>query len=121
MTSKRARILEELIQLTPLCSGALHQQYLRCGKSNCRCHDKKSPQPHGPYFLWARRINGKQVNRTLRPGAKLDRVREGILNYERMQRLLDQLVRAEESRILEDEEFTKDPGKKNFKPRSRRH
>jgi len=120
MTSDRARILEELIQLTPLCSGALHQQYLKCGKSNCRCHDKKSPRPHGPYFLWTRRINGKQVNRTLRPGAKVDQVREGISNYERARQLLDQLVRSEEGRILEDEGFT-EPGKKNFRPRSRKH
>jgi hypothetical protein len=121
MTSDRARIFEELIQLDPLCSGALHQQYLTCGKSNCRCRDKKAPQPHGPYFLWTRRINGRQVNRTLRPGAKADMVREGISNFQRAQDLLNQLVRAEEGRILEDEEFTKDIGKKNFKPRSRRH
>lgn len=121
MNSIRARIFEELVQLTPLCSGSLHQQYLACGKQNCRCHDEKSPQPHGPYYLWVRRVNGKQVNRTLKAGAKLNSIREGISNYERARQLLDQLVKADEGRILEGEESTKVVVKKNFKPRSPRH
>jgi hypothetical protein len=118
MNTDRARVFEELIQLSPLCSGSLHQQYLKCGKANCRCHDKEAPQPHGPYFLWERRIGGKQVNRTLRPGPKLEKVKEGIANLGRVHQLLDELVKTEESRILADEESATDLSKKNFKPRS---
>jgi hypothetical protein len=118
MDSDRAKIFEELIQLSPLCSGSLHQQYLKCGKANCRCHDKRAPQPHGPYFLWTRRIDGKQVNRTLRPGLKLERVKEGIANLERVHRLLDDLVKTEEGNIIKGEESANDLGKKNFKRRS---
>ena len=52
MTQSRAALWQQMIALSPLCSGSLHQQYLRCGKKGCRCRDPKSPQPHGPYYLW---------------------------------------------------------------------
>jgi hypothetical protein len=32
------------------------------------------------------------VNRTLRPGPELERVREGVANYQKMQRLLAELL-----------------------------
>src|SRR5579862_4144965 len=99
MTSSRAKVWEELMQMTPVCSGSLHEQYLACGKSNCRCHSKDNPQPHGPYYLWVRRIDGKQVNRTLRAGPEMERVKKGIANYHRMQELIGRFVRAEENLI----------------------
>lgn len=118
MNLDRARIFEELIQLSPLCSGSLHQQYLKCGKANCHCHDKEAPQRHGPYYLWERRIDGKQVNRTLRPGPKLEKIKEGIVNLERAHELLDELVKTEEGRIMAEEESAQEVSKKNFKSRS---
>ena len=44
MTMSRNSIWQEMIQLSPLCSGSLHEQYLPCGKPSCRCHDSKSPK-----------------------------------------------------------------------------
>jgi hypothetical protein len=103
MTHSRAALWQQLMALSPLCSGSLHEQYLRCGKPSCRCHDRKEPQRHGPYYLWIRRIGGKQVNRTLRPGPELERIREGVANYQKMQRLLAELLEEEESRVLAGE------------------
>jgi hypothetical protein len=120
MTSSRARLWQQLTKLSPLCSGSLHEQYLRCGKSPCSCHDKDKPKLHGPYYLWVRRIGGKQVNRTLKPGAELERVREGIANYRKMQALMGDLLTQEEALVLEGERASVGEGKKNFKRRYHR-
>ena len=100
------------MELSPLCSGSLHEQYLTCGKAECRCHDRKDPQRHEPYYLWIRRIGGGQVNRTLRPGPDLERVRDGIDNYQKTQRLLGELLEAEESQVLAGDRGVVSVGKK---------
>jgi hypothetical protein len=100
MTPSRARLWQKMIELSPLCSGSLHEQYLRCGKPACRCHAAGKPQLHGPYYLWERRIGGKQVNRTLRPGPELERVKGGIANYRQFQELFGQLLEQEEATVL---------------------
>jgi hypothetical protein len=106
-----------LIELSPLCSGSLHEQCLPCGKPECRCHDKTDPQLHGPYYLWVRRIGGKQVNRTLRPGPDLERVKAGIQNYRRFQEVFAELLQQDEDAVLEVERMVEREGKKNFKRR----
>ncbi len=35
-----------------------------CGKPTCRCH-AQPPQPHGPYWQWTRKIEGKTVTARL--------------------------------------------------------
>jgi len=117
MTGLRASVLQQMAQLSPLCSGSLHEQYLTCGKPECSCHDGKQPRKHGPYYLWVRRIGGKQVNRTLRPGPELNRVREGIANYQRVQQLFSKWLQEEESQVLEPERAVAIGGKKNFRKR----
>jgi|ERR1700674_1814271 hypothetical protein len=120
MTGLRASVFQEMAQLSPVCSGSLHEQYLTCGKPECRCHDRKQSQRHGPYYLWVRHIGGKQVNRTLKPGPALDRVREGITNYQRVQQLFSKWLQEEEGRVLEPERAVENVGKKNFRKRLRR-
>lgn len=36
----------------------------RCGTPNCRCH-ADPPQPHGPYWQFSVKVNGKTVTRRL--------------------------------------------------------
>lgn len=120
MTIARNSIWQEMIQLSPLCSGSLHEQYLTCGKPACRCHDSKSPQLHGPYYLWIRRMGGKQVNRTLRPGPDVERVKAGIENYHRLQALFSNLLKQEEDKVLSSERAAESEGKKNSRRKLRR-
>jgi hypothetical protein len=116
MKSERARIWQEMMALSPLCSGSLNEQYLACGKPICRCHDKRAPQRHGPYYKWQRVIGGKVVSRTLRPGPELERVRQGIANYHRAQELFRKLLAQDESELL-GRGVGEVEGKKNFKRR----
>jgi len=117
LTSTNAVVWEELMNLSPLCSGSLHEQYLKCGKGNCSCHASAEAPGHGPYYLWVRRIGGKQVNRTLRAGPELERVRKGIANYERMQQLIRKVVAAAEREVLAADRAVAKEGKKNSKRR----
>jgi len=119
MEMNRVNILEKLIELTPLCSGKLYEQYIPCGKKNCRCHDKENPRPHGPYYVWVRHVDGKQVNRTLRPGPDVERVKGGIENYHRFQMLLADLLRRDEATVLSADRAVDVEGKKNFVKRYR--
>jgi hypothetical protein len=120
MTASRATRWQQLMELSPLCSGSVHEQYLTCGKAECRCHDRREPQRHGPYYLWIRRLGGKQVNRTLRPGADLERVRQGIANYQKLQQWLGELLEEEEGRVLSGKRAAVGAGKKNYRRRLRK-
>ena len=112
MDIERVSLLEELFKLTPLCSGKLYEQYIPCGKKNCRCHDQDNPRPHGPYYVWVRHANGKQINRTLRPGPDLEKVKTGIENYNRFQVLLSSLLRRDEESVLSADRAVTGEGKK---------
>ena len=114
MEMKRSNILEEMIKLTPLCSGNLYERYTPCGKKNCRCQDRENPKLHGPYYVWTRNIDGKQVSRTLRPGPELEKLKEGIENYNRLQALLGDLLRGEEANVFLADRVVGDEGKKKL-------
>lgn len=120
MNPSRTVLWKEIIELSPLCSGSLHEQYLPCGKPACRCHDVRSPKLHGPYYLWIRRIGGRQVNRTLRPGPDLERVKAGIQNYREFRILFSQILKQEEQQVLSSERAIDAEGKKNSKKRFKR-
>ena len=119
MKMSHGSIWKEMMQLTPLCTGSLYEQYFPCGKKGCSCLDSENPKLHGPYYVWARRIDGRQVNRTLRPGIYVEKVKEGIVNYTRFKELCTELMRQNEEQILPTERgLNNEEGKKNFKRRS---
>jgi len=115
MERDRSSIFEEMVKLSPICSGKLYEQYFPCGKEGCRCQDAEAPKLHGPYYTWARRLGGKQINRTLKPGSELERVKEGIANYQRFQVLCDALLRKDEAMVLSADRAVDGDGKKNFR------
>jgi hypothetical protein len=54
----------QLAEIGFIRSGSLAPRYNYCGKVNCRCHGDP-PQPHGPYYQWTAKVDGKTVNRRL--------------------------------------------------------
>ncbi len=65
-------------------------------------------------------MSGRQVNRTLRPGPELERVKAGIKNYRRFQALFSMLLAQEERAVLSSGRALGDEGKKNFRKRLRK-
>lgn len=59
--------------LPKILSGTVHEQFIRCGKSNCKCAGNEL---HGPYFYYFVRIEGKLKKRYLKP-SEVEKVRSG--------------------------------------------
>lgn len=86
----QAAIVRRLAEAGFALPGTLLERTHVCGKANCRCTDDP-PRPHGPYYQWTRKIEGKTVTRRLtdeqvaRYGAWFDnakRVRELLAELE---------------------------------------
>jgi hypothetical protein len=70
-------------------SGSVTRRYTRCGTPGCKCH-AEPPQPHGPYYQWTTKINGKTVTRRLSKG-EAELYQEWIGNDRRLRRLIQQM------------------------------
>jgi hypothetical protein len=70
-------------------SGSVTRRYTRCGTPSCKCH-AEPPQPHGPYYQWTAKINGKTVTRRLSAG-EAELYQEWIANDRRLRRLIQQM------------------------------
>lgn len=57
MKTKSENLLPKIIP------GSVHRQYIRCGKSSCKC---ARGELHGAYFYYFTRINGKLTKRYLK-------------------------------------------------------
>ncbi len=86
-----------------IAAGSLAARYNRCGKPACRCH-ADPPQPHGPYWQWTAKVNGKTVNRRLTDG-EAELYRHWIANDRRLRALIDQMraVASQATEILLEE------------------
>lgn len=60
------QLKRRLLQIGFICRGSLGEQWITCGKSNCRCHDDPSKR-HGPYFHLTWKERGKTVGRYISP------------------------------------------------------
>jgi hypothetical protein len=70
-------------------SGSVTSRYTRCGTPSCRCH-ADPPQPHGPYYQWTAKVDGKTVTRRLSP-AEAELYQEWIANDRRLRHLIRQM------------------------------
>jgi hypothetical protein len=90
----------QLAEIGFIRSGSLAPRYNYCGKPNCRCHGDP-PQPHGPYFQWTAKHDGKTVNRRLTP-REAELYQEWIGNDRRLRAVIDQMreVAAEATELI---------------------
>ena len=70
-------------------SGSLTRRYTRCATPGCKCH-ADPPQPHGPYYQWTAKINGKTVTRRLNQ-TEAQLYEEWIANDRQLRRLIQQM------------------------------
>ena len=82
-------LLEERADGGLVRAGSVAPRHNYCGKANCRCHGDP-PEPHGPYLQWTAKVDGKTVNRRLRP-EEAELFREWIANERRLRAMLDEL------------------------------
>ena len=96
-------LLEALSGIGFVRSGSVAPRYNYCGKANCRCHGDP-PQPHGPYFQWTAKVDGKTVNRRLGP-REAELFQEWIANDRRLRAMIEELraVAAEATDLIIEE------------------
>src|ERR1039458_3449781 len=65
------------------------RRYTRCQTPGCKCH-ADPPQPHGPYYQWTAKNNGKTVTRRLTEN-EAQLYQEWIANDRRLRHLIQQM------------------------------
>jgi hypothetical protein len=70
-------------------AGSLTRRYTRCPTPGCKCH-ADPPQPHGPYYQWSAKVNGKTVTRRLTE-TEAQLYEEWIANDRQLRGLIQQM------------------------------
>jgi hypothetical protein len=70
-------------------SGSVTRRYTRCQTPGCKCH-ADPPQPHGPYYQWTAKVNGKTVTRRITQ-READLYQEWIANDRQLRHITDQM------------------------------
>ncbi len=58
------QLAARLADIGLIAAGSITCRYTRCGTPGCRCHAEPA-QPHGPYYQWTAKVEGKTVTRRL--------------------------------------------------------
>jgi len=72
-----------------IAAGTITHRHTRCGKPGCRC-GADPPQPHGPYYQWTAKINGRTVTRRLTE-TEATRYQEWITNDRKLRALIAEM------------------------------
>jgi len=86
------QLARELCSIGLVASGSLALRSHRCGKPHCAC-GADPPRPHGPYWHWTAKVQGKTVNRRL-SADEADLYRQWIANDRQLRHLVDELHRV---------------------------
>lgn len=65
--------------LPKILAGTVHEQFVRCGKPNCKC---SRGELHGAYYYHFVRVGGRLTKRYLKP-AEVESVRSACLERQR--------------------------------------
>ena len=79
----------QLAQIGLISAGSVTRRYTRCATAGCKCNGDP-PQPHGPYYQWTAKENGKTVTRRLNAD-EAQLYQEWIDNDRQMRRLIQQM------------------------------
>ena len=86
---KYREIAAQLPTIGMIHSGSVTRRYTRCATPGCKCH-ADPPQPHGPYYQWTAKINGKTVNRRISE-REAQLYQEWIANDRQLRHLIQQM------------------------------
>lgn len=85
-------LAQRVAEIGFIAAGTITHRHTRCGKPGCRC-GADPPQPHGPYYQWTGKIDGKTVTRRLTE-AQADRYQEWITNDRKLRALIAEMRRV---------------------------
>src|ERR1700677_3074576 len=90
----------QIAEIGIVAAGSVTRRYTRCTSVGCRCN-ADPPTPHGPYWQWTAKVNGKTVTKRL-TDRESQLYQEWIGNDRRIKTLLNQIrkVDAKATEIL---------------------
>jgi len=93
----------QLADLGYISAGSITHRHTRCANPNCRCR-ADPPRPHGPYWQWTAKVDGKTVTRRL-SDTEAALYQEWIANDRRLRALLTQMrkIAAQATQLIMDE------------------
>lgn len=83
------QLAARIAELGLISAGSITSRYTRCANPNCRCR-AEPPRPHGPYWQWTAKVDGKTVTRRLTP-TEADLYQEWIDNDRQLRDLIAQM------------------------------
>ena len=82
LLKKQKKIIESMPEMNDFIIGTIQNNlFFRCGNKNCKCHDEKNPQPHGPKTHLSLRSDKNKKNIYLKK-ERISDIRKFIKNYD---------------------------------------
>lgn len=89
LIEKRQKVAERLPEMAELVRGSVVKRFLRCGNSNCRCHQGKG---HGPYYYLMTTLGPGKTRMVLLSREQLKIVRRWIKNFGEYRKGLEKIT-----------------------------
>jgi len=90
LRQRKAHLLGTFQLCPELLHASLIERFLKCGKTNCRCH-RDGPK-HGPFFYLNRCFpKGQMQSLLLKSPSQIDQARQSVAAYAQVQLVLDQI------------------------------
>jgi hypothetical protein len=86
---RHRELAAQIAEIGIVAAGSLTRRFTRCTSAGCRC-DADPPSPHGPYWQWTAKVNGKTVTKRL-TNREAQLYQGWIGNDGRIRALLDQI------------------------------
>ena len=86
---RHRELAAQIADIGIIAAGSVTRRFTRCTSVGCRC-TAEPPQPHGPYWQWTAKVNGKTVTKRLTE-REAQLYQEWIGNDRRIRELVDQL------------------------------
>jgi len=82
-------LAQRIAEVGFISAGSITRRYTKCASPNCRCR-ADPPRPHGPYWQWTAKVDGKTITRRLSP-TEADLYQQWIDNDRELRSLIDQM------------------------------
>lgn len=90
---RHRELAAQIAEIGIVAAGSVTRRYTRCTSAGCRCN-ADPPIPHGPYWQWTAKVNGKTVTKRL-TAKEAQLYQEWIGNDRRIRTLLAQIRKVD--------------------------
>jgi hypothetical protein len=90
---RHRELAAQIAEVGIVAAGSVTHRFTRCTSPGCRCN-ADPPRPHGPYWQWTAKVNGKTVTKRL-TDKEANLYQEWISNDRRIRALLTQIRKVD--------------------------